>query len=571
MAQYKTPGVYVEEISKFPPSVASVATAIPAFIGYTEKIPEDVNSQTPVRISSLLDYESLFGCGPKYKVENNIIKNKGFVLYYSLRLFYDNGGGVCYIVSVGSYNDSSNEEAYKKAIDSLTKVDEVTLLLFPDAATLLDSTSPELLSNVQQYALSHCAKMKDRFAILDVKDVDNFRNGVSKDLSYGAAYYPNIIASYSKDFEFEDVINMMSDENRPIEDIYKYDKVYSDDPKDLIKTVSELKDKIAAEKEAFDVLSKKDWKSLSDKDLEKIENLKEYEDLDSDFLNSFKVQNYADTVSLEQKKSFVILLAKQIELDENEYSVSSFKLETKLKNYTIKLTNNGELLAELKSNDSDFCLKINALISRIPNYKKMVAKMQREVNTLPPSAAIAGVICSIDRSKGVWQAPANIGLSSVSDVSDVIDDEEQKVLNVDPVAGKSINAIRKFSGKGILVWGARTLDGYSNEWRYVPVRRLFCYIEEIVQKSTNWAVFQPNTANTWVMVKSQIENFLYNLWRDGAFAGATAEQAYYVKIGKGLTMTEDDINNGSMIVEIGLAAVRPAEFIVLKFSHKVQE
>ena len=122
-----------------------------------------------------------------------------------------------------------------------------------------------------------------------------------------------------------------------------------------------------------------------------------------------------------------------------------------------------------------------------------------------------------------------------------------------------------------MVWGARTLDGNSNEWRYIPVRRLFNYVEESVQKSTAWAVFQPNDANTWRKVQSQIENFLSNLWRDGALAGSTPDKAFYVKVGLDVTMTTDDINNGYMIIEIGMAAVRPAEFVVLQFSHKLQE
>ena len=155
-------------------------------------------------------------------------------------------------------------------------------------------------------------------------------------------------------------------------------------------------------------------------------------------------------------------------------------------------------------------------------------------------------------------------------MSEDLTDDDQAKMNV-VSNGKSINAIRKFTGKGLLVWGARTLDGNSNEWKYIPVRRLFNYIEESVQKSTSWAVFQPNDANTWVKIQCQIENFLTNLWRDGALAGSTPDKAFYVKVGLNETMTSDDILNGNLIVEIGLAAVRPAEFIVLKFSHKVQE
>ena len=111
----------------------------------------------------------------------------------------------------------------------------------------------------------------------------------------------------------------------------------------------------------------------------------------------------------------------------------------------------------------------------------------------------------------------------------------------------------------------------SNEWRYVPVRRFFNMVEESVKKATERFVFEPNDANTWVRVKAMIENYLTQQWRDGALAGATPEEAFYVSIGLGETMSAQEILEGKMNIEIGMAAVRPAEFIVLKFSHKLQE
>jgi phage tail sheath protein FI len=131
--------------------------------------------------------------------------------------------------------------------------------------------------------------------------------------------------------------------------------------------------------------------------------------------------------------------------------------------------------------------------------------------------------------------------------------------------------IRSFTGRGTLVWGARTLAGNDNEWRYINVRRLFTYVEESVQEATMFVVFEPNTANTWQRVIGMIEAFLTGLWRDGALAGATTKEAYFVRCGIGVTMTAQDILEGRMIVEIGMAAVRPAEFIILKFEHKLQE
>lgn len=191
--------------------------------------------------------------------------------------------------------------------------------------------------------------------------------------------------------------------------------------------------------------------------------------------------------------------------------------------------------------------------------------------TLPPSSALAGVYARVDSDRGVWKAPANVGLNYVIKPTIKITNGDQDNLNVDTVAGKSINAIRSFTGKGTLVWGSRTLAGNDNEWRYVPVRRFFNMAEESIKKATEQFVFEPNDANTWIRVRAMIENFLILQWRAGALAGAKPEQAFYVRVGLGQTMSALDILEGRMIIEIGMAVVRPAEFIILRFSHKMQE
>ena len=204
-------------------------------------------------------------------------------------------------------------------------------------------------------------------------------------------------------------------------------------------------------------------------------------------------------------------------------------------------------------------------------YNKIKSEINKLRVILPPSALIAGVYARVDANNGVWKAPANVSLKYVVKPTVKITNEMQDRLNVDTTAGKSINAIRSFTGKGTLVWGARTLAGNDNEWRYVPVRRFFNMVEESVKKATEQFVFETNDANTWVKVRAMIENFLIQQWRAGALAGAKPEHAFYVRIGLGQTMTAMDILEGKMNVEIGMAVVRPAEFIILKFSHKMQE
>jgi phage tail sheath protein FI len=212
-----------------------------------------------------------------------------------------------------------------------------------------------------------------------------------------------------------------------------------------------------------------------------------------------------------------------------------------------------------------------SLVSSSPIYANIKTAIKREGIIVPPSGAMAGVYAAVDGTRGVWKAPANVALNTVIEPMVNIDNNTQDDLNIDVNAGKSINAIRSFSGKGTLVWGARTLAGNDNEWRYVSVRRFFIMVEESAKKSTEPFVFEPNDANTWVKVRGMLENYLTVLWRQGALAGAKPEHAFFVKCGLGQTMTAQDILEGKLIIEIGMAAVRPAEFIILRFSHKLQE
>ena len=225
-----------------------------------------------------------------------------------------------------------------------------------------------------------------------------------------------------------------------------------------------------------------------------------------------------------------------------------------------------------QSSAAEYEKKFNdALLSGFGTYKSLVSKAIESLNQLPPSGAIAGVYAAVDSERGVWKAPANVSLNSVVSPAAKISQEQQADYNVDVNAGKSVNIIRSFTGKGVLVWGARTLAGNDNEWRYVNVRRFFNFVEESVKKATEQFVFEPNDANTWVRIQAMIENFLTVLWRQGALQGIKPEHAFYVSLGLGKTMTALDILEGRMIIEIGMAAVRPAEFIILRFSHKMAE
>ncbi|WP_437682250.1 phage tail sheath family protein [Sorangium sp. So ce131] len=476
MPTYRTPDVYVEEIPVFPPSVAEVGTAIPAFIGYTEKAARNQAHDLilkPTKIYSLKDYEALFGL-PKadtiaisiastgaapggYTVTSFTEPTTSYLLYYAVKMFFDNGGAQCYIVSVGTYQSTPTftlagdtgtapATAYglQDGLDAVKLEDEPTLIVIPEAVKLSATDYQSLV----QAVLLQCGGLRDRFAIFDLHGgggaLTDAELGTQRGyfgtahLKYGAAYYPFVRTTFNH---------------------------------------------YIAETEG----------------------------------GGGPASNVSVTVGAGSAVDLV----------------------------------------SLKASDT-------------AAYNFVKAELGKYFVVMPPSGAVAGVYAATDSARGVWKAPANASLAGVIEPVVKLDSLKQEGLNVDATTGKSINALRSFAGKGTLVWGARTLAGNDNEWRYIPVRRFFNMVEESIKKSTSWAVFESNDANTWVKVRGMIESYLIDKWREGALAGATPKDALFVKCGLGTTMNAQDILEGRMNVEIGMAVVRPAEFVILKFSHKLQ-
>jgi len=180
---------------------------------------------------------------------------------------------------------------------------------------------------------------------------------------------------------------------------------------------------------------------------------------------------------------------------------------------------------------------------------------------IPPSGAVAGIYARSDGERGVHKAPANEVVRSVLKLEKTITKAEQEILN--PL---SINCIRSFPGRGIRVWGARTIAPKGSEWTYVNVRRLFLFLEESIDESTQWVVFEPNNEQLWARVVQTISNFLLSVWKSGALMGTTPEEAFFVRCDRS-TMTEGDIASGKLVVVIGLAPTKPAEFVIFRVAQ----
>lgn len=564
MVTYSTPGVYVEEISTLAPSVASVATAIPVFIGYTEK----GQILEPIRIDTFLDYVSVFG-GPNPSAFSVSVNNPGassqalgeikrtgdnkdkFLMYYGLSLYFQNGGGSCYILPVGDYSATPAKDDFSKALTVLEKEDEPTLIVLLDATVLSDVAD---YYDLCSQALAQCKKLGDRFLIIDIPEGDTakLRDDIgSNNLCYAAAYHPYLNTSLTYIYQDDGVVATQLERAPKQGESKSFSSSIGGDsgitvsytgtaiaPKVTIAISSAITDKSVSgfdtSKEGSLAISISKASTVTSADLVTAWNTAKSS-------NAVQAQGFDIKGNGADGATLITLAAADIPLTAVPDAASA-----------------GTSLAELKQSNTSL-------------YQQIKSNLANQRVTLPPSAAIAGVYASVDRDRGIWKAPANVSLNAVIGPVSKISDTEQDLLNIDPTAGKSINAIRNFTGKGTLVWGGRTLAGNDNEWRYISVRRLFITIEESTRKASAFAVFEPNDATTWLKVKAMIESYLYSLWQQGALAGSKPESAYYVSVGLGKTMTAQDILEGRMIVTIGVAAVRPAEFIILRFSHKLQE
>ena len=533
MGNMKTPGVYIVEKSAFPNSVVEAPTAIPVFIGITERAlngKDDLKGK-PWKISSMTEYLKYFGQGPEEKFvlsiatamppspgeylfmhrvdyqevvaegvgedtenaegtgespasENAVAttqyvftarrkESNRFTLYYQMMMFFANGGGPCYIVSTGTYADNQllDKEMVTNALSALEKEQEITMVVIPEAVY-----SPSCW-DIQVMALAHCGKMQNRFAILDVQ--------------------PKSSAEQTRDGQIEEFHTHIGNNN------LSYGAAYYP----WLET-SLLADKdITADMFVWDTKTEQNFKGFFGKD------------------------------------SSLLAYA----------------------NATI-----GELVKGAAASNSKRTEFHGAMLQNWAAYQLMIKKVKEFLNLLPPSAAMAGIYTMVDNTRGVWKAPANVSINYVNKPQVNLNNQDQEELNV-PTNGKAINAIRTFIGEGIKVWGARTLDGNSLDWRYINVRRTMLFLEESVKNAARAYVFEPNDANTWLNMQCMIENFLRGVWKKGGLVGSTPEEAYSVHVGLGDTMTPEDILEGIMRITVLVAISHPAEFIEITFQQQMQK
>lgn len=529
----KTPGVYVTEFSAFPPSIVGVATAVPVFIGYTETALVDGKdvSLTAVPISSFTEYTAVFGGAwrPSYDLvatlqpaagessvdPDAVVGGVGYViqptsparffLYDSLRLFYANGGSNCYIVSVGNYTDQGK------------------------------------VATGQPVAVQH---------LLAGLAVAGQQIGPTMTVVPDAVLLPNIAA-------FQSLAQAMLTQCNTLQDRLALFDVYGAASVTAANLATALKPVVTAFQAAVG------------------DSFLNYGAAYFPFLQASVVAaseiNYTAFNAAQYPPGATAgptmlqtLLAQEADTLYPPGSAQRATVQTSI-----------DAIATTRPDPSKPGIQqpvqtLNqTLRTMLPALAQLESAIVADLNLLPPSGAMAGIYTFTDQTRGVWNAPANVPVSSVLAPSVNLNNEEQGDLNV-PLNGKAIDVIRFFPGRGPVVWGARTLDGNSNDWRYVQVRRTIIYIEVSIKAALQQYVFAPNDARTWTTVTAAVSGFLQNLWSQGGLMGDKASDAFTVQCGLGSTMTGQDVLDGYMVVQVTLQMIHPAEFIELTFKQTMQ-
>ncbi len=605
MATMKTPGVYIQEKDAFGNSVVPVPTAVPVFIGYTEKISyggQDLIN-TPVKISSLADFTGIFGVNPpavKFGISQQPLLSK--LKSYTADLAAATAEVTNATAALDALADDASDEdkasaetavkmaeALKASIEGSNTDDTKSLIEAYDA---WDQARKDEADDVgdkkkayEELAETYALVIPD-FAseemgyLLDCKTV-NYRLYSALKFFYangGADCYIISVGEYDyseKTLEagpFIDAIKFLEKESEPtmvvipdaveIKDKNKTDlgEVYAgcySVQSAMMNHCGEFQNRIAVLdvpggfREKFGEDPVTSFRSGAAPSIAKY--------------NSYGAAYYPWLHTNVQALSSV----NSGNIDEGSYTIIHDMLSSEFAGVA-----GMDFYYNAFSAEDGKKAKMDEAESVLGNLSTMFSLMNdailKQLNLMAPSAAMAGLYTAVDNSQGVWIAPANVAVQNVITPAIKIDHAQQEDLNV-PLNGKSICAIRAFTGKGTIVWGARTLDGNSNDWRYINVRRTMIYLEQSVKEAAQAYVFAPNDAGTWVSVKSMISNFLVGVWKQGGLVGPSPDTAFSVSVGLGNTMSSDDILNGIMRVTVKVAVSRPAEFIEITFQQQQQQ
>jgi uncharacterized protein len=502
MPTYLTPGVYVEEVPSANKPIEGVSTSVAAFVGLTPGGP--VN--TPMRISNWTQFSKIFG-DPNNPDNGPFME--GAYMAHSVYGFFQNGGSNCWIVRVGESNGAGNrpQAALPAAADASVEAFRAQALPKVDGTVSVELTEePKAGEGDQTYKL----------VVTSGSDREEYE-GLT--LKKGRSNLATKVNAASKLIKIEDTGASLPDAQKvPATGSYTLSSP-SPDPADIKPTHFEGDEArrlgmggLGAIDEVTMVIMPDLWAVATDVQVR---------DLQGKMISH--CENMGDRMAI---------------LDAPPDTLPQEILEWRM-------------------NTAGYDSKMSALY--YPWIETMDPLTNRPIN-IPPSGHVAGLWCRVDESRGVHKAPANEVVMGANGLAFQITQAEQGGLNK-----VGINCIRSFPGRGIRVWGARTLSS-DPEWRYINVRRLFNYISESIMSGTQWSVFEPNDEFLWLQLRNAVSSFLTRTWRTGALFGNSPTQAFFVKC-DAETNPPDVIEAGQVVCEVGIAPVKPAEFVIFRLSQ----
>ena len=523
MPTYTAPGVYIEEVPSLQKVLTAAPTAVAAFVGFTERAPlddpNDPQGAAPRLVTSWSQFESLYGSFAE-----------GCVLPMSVYGYFANGGSIAYICRVPNTNPSGEPAqlalpASDRALGTPLQIESVD----PDADITINITTDDPGEDT-----GNDAEGPATFTLTVIEGGETVEQFPS--LSFGG---PRDVKS---------VVNAASTKVRVEVGLAK--GIDLSGQLELIKPGQYQLEKKPAQRVA--VGGRKFAGSESAR--AGINGLAAAQDVTMVIVpDLITAATKADgSVDLGLWKSVQTALISHCEQTGNRMAILDAPP--------------GMTPQQIKEWRSDVAMYDSAFAALYYPWIKVENPIGSNGNAeifVPPSGHIAGVWARTDDTRGVWKAPANDTIRGVLDLERGVTQNEQSLLN--PIG---INCIRPFGARGIRIWGARTLSSDS-DWRYINVRRLFNMVESTILDGTQWAVFEPNDMSLWEGVNRTLTGFLRGLWAAGALFGATADQAFYVKC-DAETNPPESIDAGKLVVEVGIAPVKPAEFVVFRISQQKQ-
>lgn len=569
MAEYLSPGVYVEEFDAGSKSMEGVGTSTAGFIGLAER---GQVGGLPQLVTSFSDFKRKYGG----YLSANEFGNYRF-LAYSVEHFFINGGSRCYI---------------SRVVPADAKASSADNSIFTVTAKNEGVWGNDIVINITPSS-------KAKTQILEVTDDENNQCRVKKSVNFNAgdivAFDDGSSVSYNKVVKSQD--NM-------IEFAQKIENSFEDKNLVPVKTISTCEfDIVVKYNDQTEVYENVSFNIQAANYIEKVIEKSSLVNISVKALSDVTAAPFSLITDEKDSESFKINLkngsngtAAEVSADtfigvDNgagrrtgiqsfiDNDVASIMAVPGITDPNVQLT----LVAHCENLASRFavldipqeCTKVDDVIAHRNIVDSSYAAMyhpwlevfdplDKKNTVIPPSGSVIGVYARSDSSKGVHKAPANEVVRACTGLSIPFNKGEQDILNP-----KGVNLIRSFPGQGIRVWGARTVSS-DPSWKYVNVRRLFIFIEESIKANTNWVVFEPNTPDLWDRVQRTVNSFLTSLWRDGALAGSSESEAFFCNVDS-TTMTKDDIDNGRLICVIGVAPVKPAEFVIFRISQKTGE